>query len=82
AIMVIEWLIRIKYSHVEVYDIFISAYSSRIMSCRIFDIIVMSGYIVPILNQARVGLMDLHSNFMELVAGLDDETKIKVFERL
>ncbi len=52
------------------------------MSRKIFDIIVMSGYIVQILNQARVGLMDLHSNFMELVAGLDDETKIKVFERL
>ncbi|NMY50443.1 hypothetical protein [Pseudomonas sp. WS 5011] len=82
AIMLVEWLIRIKYSHVEVYGIFISAYSSRIMSRKIFDIIVMSGYIVPILNQARVGLMDLHSNFIELVAGLDDETKIKVFEKL
>lgn len=82
AIMLVEWLIRIKYSHVEVYGIFISAYSSKIMLRKIFDIIVMSGYIVPILNQARVGLMDIHSNFMELVAGLDDETKIKVFERL
>ena len=82
AIMLVEWLIRIKYSHVEVYGIFIFAYSSKIMSRKIFDIIVMSGYIVPILNQARVGLMDIHSNFMELVAGLDDETKIKVFERL
>jgi hypothetical protein len=82
AIMIVEWLIRMKYSHVEVYDIFIAAYASRLMSRKIFDIIVNTGYIIPILNQARVGLMDLHSNFMALVAGLDDETKVSIFEKL